>query len=317
MTRRNFLGLLSGAAAWPLVAHGQERPRFKVGLLIPANPGPFFREFGEGMASLGYDEGKNLDLVFRSAEGDPRRLVELAAQLVQLKVDVIVAAQTPAVTAAMQQAADIPIVMAPAGDPVGTGLVASLARPGGNITGLSGTTTEMGGKQLELLRELLPQTDRVAVLANAADPFTRPFLEQIETGGRNLRIAVHPTRVQGAAEYDAVFAEAKKMASAVIIQPSLPRQPAIELALKYRVATISPASLFAREGGLLSYSADQAVLYRRSALFVDRILKGARPADLPVEQPTKFEFIINLRTAKVLGLAVPPTILARADQVIE
>jgi putative ABC transport system substrate-binding protein len=208
--------------------------------------------------------------------------------------------------------------MAGVADPLGTGLVASLARPGGNVTGLSGTTAELGSKILELIREMLPAARHIAVLANATDPFTKSFLDQIETGGRGLGVTIQPIMVSEAADFDAAFtAMAKERADAVIVQPSLPRKAAAELAVRYRVPPISPFRLFPLEGGLMSYSANHDDLHRRVASYVDRVLKGTRPADLPVEQPTKYDLVINLRTAKSLGINVPLFLQQRADEVIE
>jgi putative ABC transport system substrate-binding protein len=318
IARRQFISALGGAAAWPLAAQAQQPKLARIGVLIPANPEPFSSEFRAGLREHGYIEGQNIAFEFRSADGKPNLLRELAAELVRLKVDIIVASQTPAVTAARQATTEIPIVMAPAGDPVGTGLISSLARPGGNITGLSSTTAELGAKTLELIREVLPSTRRVAVLANAADPFSRSFIELIEDGGRTLGIAIQTIRVRGVEEFDAAFAAMdKERADAVIVQPSLPRKPALDLALKHRLPAVGPTPLFPREGGLMSYSGNQNDTYRRAALYIDRILKGAKPADLPVEQPTKYELVINLKTAKALGLEVPAAVLARADEVIE
>ncbi|HZN28902.1 MAG TPA: ABC transporter substrate-binding protein, partial [Xanthobacteraceae bacterium] len=241
--------------------------------------------------------------------------------LVRLKVDIIVASQTPAVTAARQATSDIPIVMAPAGDPVATGLISSLARPGGNITGLSGTAAELGAKTLELVREVLPSTRRVAVLAAAADPFSRPFVEHIEQGGRTLGIAIQTIMVRGEEEFAAAFAAMdKERADAVMVQGSFPRKPVLDLALKHRLPAVGGGAggrLFAQEGGLMSYSGNQNDQYRRAALYIDRILRGAKPADLPVEQPTRYDLVINLKTAKALGITVPPTVLARANEVFE
>ena len=254
----------------------------------------------------------------RSAEGKPNFLPALAAKLVRLKVDIIVAFQTPAVQAAKQATNTIPIVMAPAGDPVGTGLVASLARPGGNVTGASSTTAEVAAKTLELIREIRPAARSVAVLANVADPFTKPLLEQIQSAGRLLGIEIRPAMVRGPEEFDAAFAEwVKARVDAVIIQPSLPRKRAIDLALKHRLLSASPTRLFVEAGGLISYAASPRDNSRKAATYVDKILKGAKPADLPVEQPTKFELVVNLKTAKALGLKIPETILFRADRVIE
>lgn len=319
MERRVFIQALACATAvLPIPAWAQEGRRTRIGMLIPANPAPFLREFREAMRGLGYVEGRDFELEFRSADGDPRRLPALAAELLNLKVDIFVAAQTPAVAALKQVTKEIPIVMATAGDPVATGLVASLARPGGNITGSSGTTAEMGGKLLEFILEMLPGTNRIAVLINPADIFTKSFLAQIEAASHALKIAIHPIGIHREDDFAAAFEQAATLKmNAVIVQPSLPRRPAIGLALKHRLPTISPSSLFGREGGLLSYSPDQIALYRRGAVFVDRILKGAKPADIPVEQPTKFELIVNLRTAKLLDVTVPTTLIARADEVIE
>jgi putative ABC transport system substrate-binding protein len=321
MRRREFIALFGSAAVtipWPLAARAQQPKLAKIGVLIPANPESFWDVFRDGLSDNGYIEGRNIQFEVRSADGRPGLLPELAAELVRLEVDMIVAHQTPAVTAASRATQRIPIVMAAAGDPVGTGLIASLARPGGNITGLSGTTTEMGGKVLELIREMLPSARRVAVLANAADPFTKPFLGQIQLGGQSLGIAIQVIMIGAAGEFDAAFAAMKNEgADAVIVQPSLARKRAVDLALKYHVPPISPIRQFPGEGGLMSYSASQHDLYRRAAVYVDRILKGARPADLPVEQPTKFELVINLKTAKALGIEVPPSLLLRADEVIE
>jgi putative ABC transport system substrate-binding protein len=183
---------------------------------------------------------------------------------------------------------------------------------------MSGTTTEMGAKLLEIIRELLPGSDRIGVLTNPTDPFTKHFFGQIDAAGRALRLTIIPLEIHREEDFEAAFSRAAATkVSAVIAQPSLPRKPAIDLSLKHRVPAISPSSLFCREGGLLSYSADQGAMFRRSAGFVDRILKGAKPADLPVEQPTKFEFIVNLKTAKALDLNMPATMVARADEVIE
>jgi putative ABC transport system substrate-binding protein len=318
LRRRQFITLLGGAAAtWPLAARAQQQKAARIGVLVPANPEPFWSEFRAGLREHGYIEGQNIAFEFRSAEGKPERLRGLADELVRLKVDIIVAHMTPSVTAARHATTEVPIVMAPAGDPVGTGLISSLVRPGGNITGLSATSAETGAKTLELIREVLPSTRRVAVLANATDPLSRVLVELIENGGRTLGIAIQAIRVRGADEFDAAFAAmVNERADAVIVQGSMPRKPAIDLALKHRLPLIG-VNPFAREGGLMSYSLRQSELFRRAAYYVDRILKGARPADLPVEQPTKYELVINLKTAKALGLEVPPTLLARADEVIE
>jgi putative tryptophan/tyrosine transport system substrate-binding protein len=317
MRRRKFIALLGGAAAWPLTAHAQQAAMPRIGVLVASNPEPFWSEFRAGLHERGYTDGQNIMFEFRSADGKLDRLRSIADELVRLKVDIIVAVQTPAVTAARQATTEIPIVMN-AGDPVGTGLISSLARPGSNITGMSATTAEAGAKTLELIRDVLPSTRRVAVLANAPDPFSRPYVEQIEDGGQRLGIAIQSIKVRGMEEFDAAFAAMdKERADAVIVQPSLPRKPALDLALKHHLPPIGANRLFTLEGGLLSYSANQNDTFHRMAFYIDRILKGAKPAELPVEQPTRYELIVNLKTAKALSIKVPDTVLARADEVIE
>jgi putative ABC transport system substrate-binding protein len=317
MRRREFIAAL-GVAAWPLAVRAQRFDSPKVGVLVTVDLEPFWSEFRAGLRERGYVEGQNIVFEFRSADGKPERLRGLADELVHLKADIIVACQTPAVVAARQATSDIPIVMAPAGDPVGTGLISSLAHPGGNITGLSATSAETGAKTLELIREIMPSTQRVGVLANAADPFSRVLAEFIENGGDALGVTVKTIRVRGVKEeIEAAFAAMVDAgANAVIVQGSLPHELAIDLALKHRLPLIG-ANPFAREGGLISYSSNQNETFHRAAFYVDRILKGAKPAELPVEQPTHFKLAVNLKTAKTLGLTVPPSPLARADEVIE
>ncbi len=318
MRRREFITLLGGAAAWPAAVSAQQaKKKARLGLLVVSTAEPFLTVLKQGLRERGYVDGQNIQIELRTGQGKPDLLPVLAAELVRLKVDVIVAWQTPAVHAAKQATTEIPIVMS-AGDPVGTGLIASLARPGGNITGVSGTTALMGGKTLELIREMLPSAKRVAILANAADPFTKPFLEQIEHAGRAMAMDIRSIRVRGVNEFDTAFSEMGKWrADAVIIQPSLPREAAISLALKHRFPTASPTGAFPEAGGLMSYSPSITHLYREVAVYVDKILKGAKPADLPVQQPATFELVVNLRTAKALGISVPRTLLLRADKVIE
>jgi putative ABC transport system substrate-binding protein len=318
MRRREFLGLVGGVAAWPLAAWAQQPKLPRIGVLVPSDPEPFWSEFRVGLREQGYIEGQNIVLEFRNADGNADLLRGLADEFIGLKVDLIVAHQTPAVTAARQATTKVPIVMAPAGDPVGTGLISGLARPGGNITGLSSAVAELGAKMLEIIHEVLPSAQRVAVLANASSPLSGPFVEFIENRGRALGIAIQTIRVRGVAEFDtAIAAMVNEKADAVIVQGSLPRKPAIELALKHRLPSVGALPSFTREGGLMSYTGNQNDQYRRAAYYVDRILKGAKPADLPVEQPTRYELAVNLKTAKALGLTIPITVLGRADEVIE
>ena len=319
--RREFITLLGGAAAaWPLAARAQQPKMPTIGILVAGSPdpGPFLKAFGDSLRDLGYSDGRNIRIELRSAEGKPDLLPELAAELVRRKVDIIVTWQTPTVRAAKQATTEIPIVMAGAGDPVGTGLIASLAKPGGNITGMSGMVAELAGKSVQLMREMLPSARRFAALSNATDPFTESFLAHIQLGARSAAIELETVMVQGVDAFEASFARISKAGiDAVIVQPSLPTKRAAELALKERLPGVSASRVFAESGGLMTYTGRTDEQYRQAAVYVDKILKGAKPADLPVEQPSKFDLIINLKTAGALGIDVPPTLLARADEVIE
>jgi putative ABC transport system substrate-binding protein len=320
MRRREFVLLLGAAAVRPCAAAAQAEKIPRIGILALGNPDPqlFMKSFREGMRDLGYVEGRNVQFEFRSAGGRADLLRSLADELVRLEVEIIVAFQTPAGTAAKIATSSIPIVLGASGDPIGTGLVASLARPGGNVTGVTGAGGEMAAKNLELVREVLPAARRVAALANAADPFHRPFLAHIQDAGRKLGIDIKAMPLTRVNEFDAVFAQLRQWrADAVIVQPTLPQVRAADLSLKHHVPAFSPNTNFPAAGGLMSYSADQPALFRESAIFVDKILKGRKPADLPVQLPTKFRLVVNLKTAKALGLAIPPTLLTRADDVIE
>jgi putative ABC transport system substrate-binding protein len=304
-----------GAPAWLGVARAQE-PR-KIGFLCLGNPDPtpFLKALTTGLHDLGYREGKDIQLEVRSAAGSAAKLASLAADLVTSKVAVIVAFQTPAATAAKTATGDIPIVMYVA-DPVRQGFAKSISKPGGNLTGVD-PVAETSQKNLELMREIFPAIQRVAVLANASDPFHEPFLEQIGVAADALKVAIEPVMVHSADELDGVFADiAKWRAEAVLVQPSITQRRIADLALEHHMLAIG-ASAFVELGALASYTADPEALYRRCADFVDKILKGAKPADLPIELPTKFWLAVNLKTARTLGIKMPQTILARADQVIE
>ena len=257
VNRRNFIvSLMCGLLAVPLVAEAQQPKLPTIGVLVVGAPSSekFWRLFRDGMRELGYIEGQNVRFEFRSDQGQAGRLPELAAELVRLRVDVIVPWFTPAATAAKQATRAIPIVMAIAGDPVATGLVQSLARPGGNITGTSGMAADLAAKCVELIRELLPSAHRVAVLVNAPDPFSKPFLEKIRLAGKATATAIHPIMIRGPEELDAAFAVLEKdRPDAVIVQPSLPIKRVAELALKYRMPAVSPFRPFSEEGGLMSY----------------------------------------------------------------
>jgi putative ABC transport system substrate-binding protein len=314
--RQTLLALMAMGAASRVIAQSATKVS-RIGVLFMTNREPFSGILRDSLAKLGYVEGRNLEIEIRSAEGKPDLLPILAAELVRMKVDVIVAAQTPAVFAAQAATKDIPIVMV-AGDPVSTGLVKSLARPGGNISGISSTTAELGGKVLQLIREVLPSAKQVAVLANAADPFTKSFLAQLREPGKLLGIEMPIWQVREVEEFGAAFAEmAKQRVDVVILQPSLPRRAVIDLAMKHRIPPVAPQAAFAEAGGLFSYSAKLDEMYRTPAVYVDKILRGAKPADLPIAQASMFELVVNRRTAKTLGLIFPPSMLARADRIIE
>jgi putative ABC transport system substrate-binding protein len=321
MKRRDLFALIASTAALRPLAGAAQQPKMPtIGVLVAGipDPAPFVNVFRQGLRELGYIEGHNIRLEIRSAEGKAERLPELATDLVRQRVDVIVTWQTPPVQAAKRATSEIPIVMANAGAPVETGLVASLAKPGGNVTGSSSTAAELAQKNLELVRELLPHLRRLAVLLDAPDPFSKPFLEQNQAGAARLGLELWPLPLSGPEQLNEAFAKvAGERVDAVILQQSLGAKRCAELALTHRLPAISGTRLFPESGGLMSYSAVLTVLWRNAAVFVDKILKGAKPADLPVEQPTRFELVINLKTAKALGITVPPALLARADEVIE
>jgi putative ABC transport system substrate-binding protein len=317
--RREFIATLGSAAAWPLGVRAQPKvPTIGALVIGNINPEQFWREFRQGLRDLGYVEGQNIRFEFRSAEGHLERLPELAAELVRLKVDIIVTWFTPTALAAKQATREIPIVMAETGDPIGTGLIASLARPGGNVTGMASVTAELAGKCVQLIREILPSARRVTALANATDPFSKPFLEQIKFGGEVTGTTINAIAVSSDEEFETAFAGIEKdRPDAVIVQPSLPTRRAADLSVKHKIPAVSVPRWFAEQGGLMSYSAKYGELFRQAAVYVDKILKGAQPADLPVEQPTHFQLVINLKTARALGLEIPPTLLGRADEVLE
>ena len=320
MKRRDFLAMVASAALWPLPGTAETAKVPTIGVLVVESPASqrFWRLFREDMRELDYVEGKNVRYEFRSDGGQGSRLPALAAELVGLKVDLIVAWFTPAALAARQATRQIPIVMALVGNPVENGLVESLARPGGNVTGMAALGAELAGKCVDLVRELVPSAHRIAALVNAPDPFSKPFLRQIQLNGEASGTAIEPIMIQSTEELDPVFtAMEKERPDAAIVQPSLPIKRVAELAIKSRIPAMSFIRDFANEGGLMSYGSEEADAYRKAAVYVDKILKGAKPADLPVQQPTKFELVVNLKTAKALGLTIPPLILARADEVIE
>jgi putative ABC transport system substrate-binding protein len=317
MKRREFL-MLASATAFAKQSLAEET-KLTIGVLAAGVPSPeeFLESFREGLRDKGYIEGQNIQFDVQSAEGHADRLPELAAELVRRKVTVIIGFQTPSVTAAKQATTDIPIVM-DAGDPVGMGIVQSLSKPGGNITGVSAATAEVGPKNLQLLTQIVPSLKRAALFLNKTDPFRKPFLEHNQRGADQLGIELKSIFIDGVTELASAFdtATSEKL-EAVLIQPSLPISRAAAFALSHHLPSASPTRGFVSNGGLMSYCANYEEVWRQMAFYVAKILKGAKPSDLPVEQPTKFEFLINGKTAKTLGLTIPPLITSMADEVIE
>src|SRR5579862_468362 len=318
MRRREFITLLGTAAAWPLATHAQQARVYTIGVLTLPNPEPLLKALREGLRDAGYVEGRNLRLEVRSAVGRPDLQLEKAAELVRLKVDLIVTFFTPTALAAKQATRDMPVVMAGAGDPVATGLVASLTRPGGNITGQSSGGVEVAGKSVELIRELVPAARRIGVLADETDPFAKPYVAQIRQAARIADMEVETIMTRPGQPPEAAFEILTgKRVDGLLIQGSIEGREMLDLAIKHRLPTLTSIRLGPSLGALASYSSDYLALARQSAVYVDKILKGAKPADLPVAFPTKFLLIINLKTANAIGIDVPPMLLGRADEVIE
>ena len=325
MKRREFITLVGGAAAWPMAARGQQAAMPVIGLLSPfsrSDTEPWHQAFRQGLNKLGWVEGESIRIEYRYAEGRTERLPELVADLISHKVAIIVAAVTPDTQAAARATKAIPIVMASAGDPVATGLVQNLARPGGNITGLSQMVIDIAAKRLELLKEIVPGLSRVAVLWNPRDTSSTLTWREIQLPARRLDIELRSLEVKDVEEFDGAFATA--IAAKVGAVYPLPgpifvdnEKRIAEFAARNRLPSIFHLPEFVRLGGLMAYGPDRVDLFRRAATYVDKILKGANPGDLPIEQPTKFELAINLKTAKLLGLTFPPSLLVRADEVIE
>ena len=322
MRRRDFVSLIGGAAStWPLVARAQQPKVARIGALYigTADSESFKTELREGLRELGYVEGQNIAFEFRSAEEKLDRLPGLAEELVRLKVDVIVALYVPCVLAAKQATRDIPIVLL-AGDPVETGIVPSLAKPGGNITGVSLMAIASHGKSVELFRDMLPSVRRVGVLGHATNPvFAKAMLDQVQLAGRQIGMKIDPVvMTRGPDELEASFATiVKGRADALVVQGSLALKPVTDLAIKHRLPAASTARAFVDIGGLMSFGADGPTTVRHGAKFVQRILQGKQPRDLPIEQPTKFELAINLKTAKAIGLTIPKMFMLRADALVQ
>ena len=324
MKRREFISLLGGAAAWPLAARAQQPGKLPtIGFLGASTTSAWSHwsaAFVQRLRELGWIEGRTVAIEYRWAEGRGERYSEIAAEFVQLKVDVILTVGG-AVPASKQATSVIPIVFAIAVDPVGTGLVASLARPGGNVTGLSMQAADLAGKRLEFLREVLPGLSRLAIMANVGYQASVVEIGEIQAAARKLTLEVEVLEIRRAEDIAPAFGTLKSGTQALYVcgdaLVTANRARISTLALGARLPTIYPDRAFLEAGGLMAYGANNADLFRRAAEYVDKILRGARPGDLPVEQPTKFELAINLIAAKAIGLTIPPMLLARADEVIE
>ena len=329
MRRREFITLIGGAATWPLAARAQ-RPAStlrRIGLLLPGNARTTvvrgqLEAFRQGLKEYGWVEGQNISVEYSFAEGREDALAAIAAELARLRLDVIVAEGTAAIQAAKTVTQTVPIVMATSADPVGTGFVASLNRPGGNITGLSLQTAELSGKRLQLLTEIVPGLARLAVLSNPLNPSIAPIVEQTKAAAQSLGVEVHVAEVQAPDKFESAFAAITSAhAGALIVLPDPllygqhPR--VVTFTAASHLPTLFPEKEVAEVGGLMAYGPSIPGSFRRAAAYVDKILRGAKPADLPVEQPTTFELVVNLQTARAIGVTIPTSILLRADEVIE
>ena len=330
MRRRELLALLGGMTAWPVAARAQQSDRIRrIGvLMVIAADDPLRASYAgalqEGLKSLGWVEGKNIEIEYRWAGADIGRVKQFAKELAAARLDVIIGHTSPATIALMREAPTTPILFVTVTEPLGQGLVKSLAKPGGHVTGFTNFEFSMGGKWIQILKEILPEVKTAKVIFN---PDTAPgagdiFMRSIDAGAKSLVIEVTPARVHDATTIEAAFSAVSNSQNAGVIVPPdvfliVNRAKIIELAARYRVPTIYQYDYFIRDGGLVSYGVDVPDLFRRVASYVDRVLNGASPAELPVQAPTKFQLVVNLKTAKALGLTVPPSLLLRADEVIE
>jgi putative tryptophan/tyrosine transport system substrate-binding protein len=325
MRRRDFISLLASAAAWPLAARAQpSEKRTIIGLLgsgTAAAQSQWTAAFVQRLAELHWREGRNFAIEYRWAEGRSDRFANLADELVRLNVDVIVTHNTPPTLAAKRATSAIPIVFATAGDPVGTGIVASLARPGGNVTGLSSQSPDAAGKRLEVLREVVPGLRRLAILTDVANPFTKREVGEVQHAAGTLAIELDPIEIRRADDIASALDPSQLRAQALYV-PAVPlffasRARINSLALAARLPTMHLVREYVEAGGLMSYGPNWPDMWRQAADLVDKILHGAKPADIPVQQPTRFDLVLNLKTAKALGVTVPDKLLALADEVIE
>jgi putative ABC transport system substrate-binding protein len=327
MNRRDVIGLLGGAAvSWPLAVRAQQAQRmWRIGFLgnsTAALEANLIEPFREGLRELGYVEDQNVVIVYRWAEGNYARLPELVGELVGMNVDVIVTAGTPSALAVKQSAPSTPLVMIAVGDPVGSGLVESLARPGGNVTGFTSIAPELEGKRLELLREVVPSVATVAVLWNPANPYMESSAREVHVAAEALQMKVLSLPVRTLEEIESAFGlmERERPNALNVLADRLflhNRARIVEFALSHSLPGVHAYRELVLSGGLMSYGPNYADMHKRAAMYVDKILKGAKPAQLPVQAPTRFELVVNMKTAKALSLTMPPTVLARADEVIE
>jgi putative ABC transport system substrate-binding protein len=325
MRRREFITLLGGAAAWPLAARAQQPGKLPtVGFLGPntrSAASEWVAAFVQRLRELGWIEGRTVAIEYRWVEGREERYAEVAAELVRLKVDVIVTSGTPAVIASKEATSIIPIVFATAGDPVANNLVASLARPGGNVTGLATLVADLASKRIELLREVVPGLGRLAVMGNAGNPFTVLEMGEVQAVAGTLGLDAITLEIRRARDIAPAFVGLKGRSEALYVcidaLANTNRIPINILAAGARLPTMHGSRDYVEAGGLISFGPNYPDLFRRAADYVDKILRGTKPGNIPVEQPTKFDLVVNLITAQALGLTIPPTLLARADEVIE